>query len=118
MFVIAAAMFASCSKAKLNKRLDGQWSVVTINGVAFAPNTAVTVFTKDKKGKGVYSSTVTISGAPTATSGTYELEDDTKIMMTQTGQSTPVTKLVKDYSKTDMTITDADGSNVTVLKKD
>jgi len=118
MFAVAI-MFASCSKSnKLNKRLDGEWNVVTIDGTALGSGESVVIkFTKDKKGKGAYVTTFTFSGVSDTETGTYVLEDDTKITMTETGETTGDVSLIKDYSKTDLTLTDTDGSDAIVLKK-
>jgi hypothetical protein len=121
---VATTVLASCSKeSKLNRKIDGTWDVVTISGVAPSAIgiTSLTIaFSKDKKGKGTYTTTmVGATGSDTGT-GTYELTDDTKITMTNTPAAGEVAtadvSTVTDYSKTDMTLTDTDNT-VIVLKK-
>ena len=118
MFTVAI-LFASCSKSnKLNKRLDGEWNVVSIDGTALGSGESMVVkFTKDKKGKGTYTMTFVFAGMTETATGAYVLEDDTKITFTETGATTGDVSLVKDYSKTDMTITEVDGTDPMVLKK-
>lgn len=117
--VTVAILFASCSKEnKLNKRLDGSWNVVSIDGTTLGSDLSIVFsFSKDKKGKGTYSYTWTSMGSSNVETGTYVLTDDTKITITETGETIGDDYLIKDYSKTDMTVSDTDGSDVMVLKK-
>lgn len=121
---ILAFVLGSCSKeAKLNRKLDGKWDVVTFSGLtpASVGLTAFTIeFTKDKKGKGAYTTTMTEGSVSETSTGTYELTDDTKITMTETptagSTSTPDVSTITNYSKTDLTLTTSDNT-VIVLKK-
>jgi hypothetical protein len=111
LFVSVAIIAASCSKeAKLNKRLDGVWDVVSMDGEALTGDNAATLsFSKEDKGSGK----VSFTQEGDTMEGTYTLEKDDKITMVFDGETSVWT--VDDYSKTDMTIT-ADGSTL-VLKK-
>lgn len=99
----------SCSKeAKLNKRLDGKWNVVTYDGTALPSGASMSItFDKDKKGKGTYSMTQTFPPSPSYTdAGTYDLVDDATIyFLSSTAGSTQDTLNVASYSKTDLTLT-------------
>ena len=123
---ILIALFAvtmivsSCSKeAKLNKKLDGTWNVVSVAGTTLPSGSTMTVaFAKDKKGKGTYTMTQTFPPAAAMTdAGTYDLVDDETIyMLSSTAGSTKDTLTVTAYSKTDMTLTNTDKEAI-VLKK-
>jgi hypothetical protein len=129
MFVLLAAatmMMTACSKEnKLNKKLEGTWSLVSrteggITATAEAMGMTYTMtFTKVEKDAGTYVSVTTYTGFPSYTStGAYTLHEDTQMTSTQ---STPTTGsadvlIVNSYSKTDMTVTDTEGV-VLVLKK-
>ena len=123
MFV-ATMVLASCSKeSRLNRKLDGTWDVVSYGTYTPASMelTAFNIaFSKDKKGVGSYTTTMTSAAGTETGTGTYVLTDDTKITMTSTPvagyTSTPDVNTITDYSKTDLTLTDADGV-VIVLKK-
>jgi hypothetical protein len=54
MFAIVATIVVSCSKdAKINRRIDGEWKVISIGGVALAADEIYTFkFNKDKKENG------------------------------------------------------------------
>jgi len=107
VFVAVAFMFASCSKeSKLNKRLDGDWNVVSIAGEALtAANPMTITFNKDKKGAGTFSYTGSYTyndGTKDVTetftgNGTYQLEKDEKITMVEDGDSDVST--IESYSK-------------------
>ena len=69
-----AFIVTSCTKAgKLNRRLDGEWNLVTYDGQALpAGATVVLQFSKEKKGKGTYTMTSNMPPAPAETdNGTY-----------------------------------------------
>ncbi len=123
---ILALVLGSCSKeAKLNRKIDGKWDIVTFAGISPASLgiTSFTIeFTKDKKGKGAYTSTSTSSTGTDSSTGTYVLTDDTKITMTENASAnnstpTPDAMTVTDYSKTDLTLTDASGKAIVLKKK-
>ena len=124
LIVAVTLLFASCSKErKLNKRLDGQWEVVTVaqDGIAVSPSlygmSMVFAFSKDKKDNGTVTMTYTYMGDSESEKGTYTLDKDEKITIKMESESTELT--VDDYSKTDMTISyTEDGDKVTyTLKK-
>jgi hypothetical protein len=119
LFVAVAAIalaFASCSKeAKLNRTIDGAWNVTKINNVAIPTGFALSIeFTKDKKGKGTYKSTSTFGGISTTDEGSYELEDDTKLYLTDKDGSKDTLTVVA-YTKT--TIQFKDGSDTIDAEK-
>jgi hypothetical protein len=118
VLVVVAIVVASCSKEKkLNKKLDGEWTVVTFDGVAPTSGTSIMIkFEKDKK-EGKYTLTQTDPSGTDTQTGTYVLIEDEKIVMTETGTTDKDTSVVKDYSKTDLTLTDTDGTSPIVLKK-
>lgn len=125
VLIAAAMVLASCSKEnKLNKKLEGTWKLVSTSedGVTVTAEsqgiTSTTTFTKVDKESGTYSNSVIYLGMTYTTSGTYTLTDDTKITMTQTAPSTQAAEVstINEYSKTDMTLTDSDGT-IVVLKK-
>jgi len=114
-----AIMVASCSKEKkLNKRLDGEWEAVSYDGqTPVSGESIVLKFDKDKNGKGKYSFTYTVPSSSFTWGGTYELIDDTKISMLETDSTAPLVLLVKEYSKNDLTLTNADGLEPGIFKK-
>lgn len=123
LFALAAValMASSCSKeSKLNKKLDGTWTVETVNGAALTGGASMEItFTKDKKGKGDYSLIFNMPPLPASTeTGTYDLEKDEIIyMLASTAGSTQDTMNVVEYSKTAMTLKNPDGTETIVLKK-
>lgn len=128
MFVLIAAtmMLASCSKEnKLNKKLEGTWKLVstTDGGVTVTAEsqnvTSTMTFTKVEKETGTYSSSYTYMGVTYTGSGTYTLTEDTQITTTQTAPSagTPDVMTVTEYTKTDMTLKDSDGTVYVMVKQ-
>lgn len=110
LFALMAVAFmaSSCSKeAKLNKKLDGTWNVTKMNGGALPSGSSIKMtFSKEKKGKGDYTVVSTFPPLPAFTeTGTYTLEEDTRIYTTATGASTADTMVVASYSKTDLKLT-------------
>jgi len=87
-------------EAKLNRKIDGEWNVTTVDGNPVSASTGyesiVFQFEKDKKGKG--NVTLTASSASTAQlpsfvyTGTYTLNEDTKIntILTMSSQTDTV----------------------------
>ena len=97
----------SCSKeSKLNRKLDGKWTLVTANGVA-ATFVYTLTFAKDKKG----GSLIVVDG-PLTGSGTYVLTADKTITTTVSFFGTTDVSIytVTDYSKKDLSLTAQDGS--------
>lgn len=118
MLVAVTLIFASCSKeAKLNRKLDGEWNVETIDGITMSGYTMVFEFEKDKK-EGDVTITATQAGeSPEIYKGTYKLTKDDIITMTLIdGTSSEIyIATVNSYSKSDLTLT-LDG-DIYVLKK-
>ena len=84
--------------------------------------TSMTIeFTKDKKGKGAFTTKMTEGTLSESSTGTYVLTDDTKITMTDTPTSgevsTPEEMTINSYSKTDLTMTSVEDKTVIILKK-
>lgn len=118
MLAVVAVVAASCSKeAKLNKTLDGTWNVTKIDGAALPTGMSMKItFVKGKKGVGTYTSVTTIPGFGTDTqTGSYELEDDTKLYMTPTGGTKDTTTVVS-YSKTDIKFSSVSGTTTTTIE--
>jgi hypothetical protein len=116
VLVALTVVLASCSKeVKLNKKVDGEWNLVTNNGSE--PNyTDVVTFTKDEKGTGKFLEVLTYSGGTTNTySGTYQMTKDDIITIT-----TPQGKIiwtVDSYSSTELKVDDAFGDALVYEKK-
>ncbi len=101
--LFALLFLASCSKsAKLNKTMDGEWTLKTVNGSAVGSNfTQVITFTKDGKDNGSFSTVTTVSPLPAqTTTGTYTLIEDTKIITKDASSSAGDTSEIVSYSKT------------------
>lgn len=122
--VAATLVLASCSKeSKLNRKLDGSWNVVSysVDGVdqSMTNVTMVMSFTKDKKGVGTYTNTLTVLSVPQVETGSYVLTEDATITENKitpgTGSSTSV-YTVTDYSKSDLTLTQTSSGDVYVFK--
>jgi hypothetical protein len=125
--IVAIAMLliaTSCSKeAKLNRKLDGEWNVVSLDGESMVASegTLTFKFEKDKKGNGIVTLTESDIYQGTTTSdtysGTYTLTKDDIITMTLVEGTTSdvYSVIVSSYDKSNMTfILDGD---VFVLKK-
>ncbi len=129
--IVAIAMLfiaTSCSKeAKLNRKLDGEWNVTTVDGVALDASATLTFkFEKDKKGNGKVTTTSTDTDIDYqgqteyfSQTGTYTLTKDEVITMTfvdseSSGVTAAVT--VTDYDKSNMTFT-VDGYTYVLKKK-
>lgn len=116
IFVIA--VFAvSCSKEnKLNRRLDGEWNVTTLGGTALPSGSSMTFkFEKDKKGKGSYTSVFSDGTTTETTTGTYDLEEDTKIYTTDSDGEKD-TLVVVSYDKTSLKLTDVAGTTASTME--
>jgi uncharacterized protein (TIGR03066 family) len=121
--ILAIAMLfiaTSCSKeAKLNRKIDGEWNLVSVDGVAPEAGSSMTIkFEKDKKGTGAVTMTESGGGMSFAIPGTYTLTDDKTITMVLTffGESTTEIYSVSSYSKKELTMTD-ESKNVYKLTK-
>lgn len=115
----AAICFTSCSKErKLNKRLDGDWNLISYDGSALS-HTEVWTFKKSSTGNGTIKSIETYipSGGATYTSthtGTYVLtKDETIAIDWDNGDDTFV---ITEYSRKDLTLVEG-GSLTLVFKK-
>lgn len=122
LFAMIAFTFiaVSCSKeAKLNRKLDGSWEVVTMGGVAMPTGTSLTLeFTKDKDGKGTYTSTYALGSSSDVESGTYTLsEDEILYMLSNVAGSSQDTLTVTSYSKEDLTLTTTEPMAIVLKKK-
>lgn len=112
LFVAVAAIaltFASCSKeAKLNRTIDGIWNVTKLNNVALPTGVAFSIeFSKDKKGKGTYKNSATFAGVTDVNEGTYLLDGDTKIYLTDKAGSKDTLNVVA-YTKTTIQLKSGD----------
>ena len=122
---VAILALVSCSKeSRLNKKIDGTWDIVSVNGLmpSSIGLTSMTIeFTKDNKGKGAFTTKMTEGTLSESSTGTYVLTDDTKITMTDTPTSgevsTPEEMTINSYSKTDLTMTSVEDKTVIILKK-
>ena len=115
----SALLLTACSREnKLNKILDGEWNVTELDNQPMPSGTTGTIkFEAGSKGTGNITSTFTVTGIaqPMVSTGTYELEEDTK-MTTFVGNDTSVVTVVS-YSKTDLHFRDMDNSNLKATKK-
>lgn len=118
---------ASCSKeGKLNKKLDGTWSLDNSSKTTLGlPSTAVLeyTFTKDGDG-GTFSNYFKFDnfGFPVedTVTGTYVLIEDEKIVLTETGSTEKDTVDITEYSSTNMTWSVQDDStkiSISMTKK-
>jgi hypothetical protein len=118
-------VMVSCSKeAKLNRKIDGVWNVVTYDGAAMAEGYSTTyTFTKDKKGVGTYKSVYVYPWGNSSISvndaGTYTLLEDTKLTLQSTTHPNedPEVFTVMEYSKTDLKTAELVSGKITTLKK-
>jgi hypothetical protein len=128
LVTVVTISFASCSKsAKLNKKLDGTWEVVKIDGSAPPAGTSFEfTFSKEKGGKGEIEIKTVIDFPPfpkmtEIEKGTYVLTKDSEIKITieEDGKKEENTAKVLEYSKTDLKLeATEDGEKViTELKK-
>lgn len=120
VFVAVAFILASCSKEnKLNRRLDGDWNVVSYGTETIPSGSSIVLsFSKDKKGLGTYVVTMNFDGDISTETGKYELEKDEKITMTSNESgSTPDVFTITEYSKTDLKLKDSDNEELVLKKK-
>jgi len=108
LLVAVLAVASSCSKdAKINRRLDGEWSVVTIGGIAPEVGESYTLkFIKEDKlsGSGIF--TYTFMGQSFTDAFTYSvLDQKITLILDGTAEIWSVTK----YEKDRMELVDTDG---------
>jgi hypothetical protein len=113
-----AIAFASCSKeAKLNRAIDGVWNVTKIDGTAIPADLSLTIeFSKEKKGKGTYKTTYTMGSVSSTDEGTYALDGDTKLILTDKGGDKDTLNVVT-YTKKAIQFKDNGGTIIDAEKK-
>lgn len=113
MLAIVATFITSCSKdAKINRRIDGEWQVKSIGGVAMGSDESyVFKFNKDKKLTGDGTLTYTDSFGTDAVPFTYTVSDQ-KITIVADGTAEVLT--VSKYEKDKVELIDSN-SDVWVL---
>jgi hypothetical protein len=114
LLAVVATLIASCSKeAKINRRIDGEWKVVSIGGAALAADEIYTFkFNKDKKENGDGTITYTDSFGTDASPFTYTVSSG-KITMSFSGYAEILT--VNVYEKKKLELIDLD-NDVWVLE--
>jgi hypothetical protein len=119
LVVTSLFIMTSCSKdATVNKKIDGEWNIESIDGSAFLPGESIVFkFEKDKQGKGAFTITETYDGATYTQIGNYILEDDQYIYMRTAEESFAYVLKIQEYSKTELKLFDEDFSEVWILKK-
>jgi hypothetical protein len=108
LLVAVVAVVSSCSKdAKINRRLDGEWTVATIGGVApEATESYVMKFIKEDKLTGNGTFTYTFMSQSYTDAFTYSvLDQKITIILDGTAEIFSVTK----YEKDRMEMIDTDG---------
>jgi len=108
LLVAVLAVVSSCSKdAKINRRLDGEWTVATIGGVApEATESYVMKFIKEDKLTGNGTFTYTFMSQSYTDAFTYSLLDQKiTLILDGTAEIFSVTK----YEKDRMEMVDTDG---------
>jgi hypothetical protein len=105
MAVIFIAV-TSCSKdAKINRRIDGDWKVVSIGSEVLTSEYALTMsFKKDEKKNGSGTFTETYDGINESTAFTYNVADE-KISLIVDGYAEILT--VKTYEKDKLELIDS-----------
>lgn len=108
LLIAVLAVASSCSKdAKINKRLDGEWKVVTIGGIAPEIDESYTLkFNKEDKLTGNGTFTYTFMGQSFTDAFTYSvLDQKITLILDGTAEIWSVTK----YEKDRMEMVDTDG---------
>ena len=108
LLVAVLAVVSSCSKdAKINRRLDGEWTVATIGGVApEATESYVMKFIKEDKLTGNGTFTYTVMSQSYTDAFTYSvLDQKITLILDGTAEIFSVTK----YEKDRMEMVDTDG---------
>ena len=107
LFVVLSVAVTSCSKdATINRRIDGDWKVVTIAGMAPVGESYTFSFNKDKKLTGNGTLTYSSAAGTVATTFTYTVADQ-KITLTETGVATPEVLSVSKYEKKHIELIDS-----------
>ncbi|MFT7343701.1 MAG: hypothetical protein ACI9XP_000275 [Lentimonas sp.] len=109
LFVGALALGACSKEKKINKKIDGSWTLVEENGAAISDESVTTItFNKDKK-EGSGELTQKDDQGSSTTMFDYSL--DNNILSTSMNNYT-----VTEFSKTDLTLLSTNGSNETEQK--
>jgi hypothetical protein len=108
LLAVVATFVASCSKdAKINRRIDGEWKVVSIGGASLAADETYTFkFNKDKKLDGDGTITYTSSLGTDVTAFTYTVAT-AKITMSYSGFAEILT--VSKYERKKIELIDSSG---------
>jgi len=108
LLAVVATVIASCSKdAKINRRIDGEWKVVSIGGASVPSDETYTwKFSKDKKLNGDGTLTYTSSIGTDVTAFTYTVAT-AKITMSYNGLAEILT--VSKYERKKIELIDSSG---------
>ncbi|MCC7452523.1 MAG: hypothetical protein IT222_00040 [Crocinitomix sp.] len=119
LVVTSLFIMTSCSKdATLNKKIDGEWIVESIDGTTFLSGMSIVFkFEKDKQGKGAFTITETYDGSTDTQIGNYILVDDQYIYLRTATESYALVFKIQEYSKTELKLFVEDDSDLWVLKK-
>jgi hypothetical protein len=101
------ALVLSCTKeARLNNKIDGLWNIISYSGAPLPVGTSMTTtYSKGTNGSGNYILKLTLNGDVTSEFGSYQLDKNTKITYTPTGQgNTPYSFTIENYSKSKLTL--------------
>lgn len=107
MLAFVAVVMVSCSKdAKINRRIDGEWRVVSIGGLPLeSDETIIFNFDKENRTSGDGSLSWTNEFGTEVSAFTYSVNDQ-KITMTLDGTTEVLT--VTKYDKDDLQFSDSD----------
>lgn len=108
MLTIVSTLVMSCSKdAKINRRIDGEWKVLTIGGQSLESSESATFeFDKDGRKEGDGTLTWVNSLGTTTNAFTYSVADQ-KITLTLDGAAEILN--VTKYEKANLQFNDIDG---------
>jgi hypothetical protein len=109
LLAIIATIAFSCSKdAKINRRIDGEWKVVSVGGVPLPIDESVTFkFIKDDKLTGDGTLTETWDSGSYTTPFTYTVGSE-KIIFVMDGSSEVLTVLTYEKDKLELIDSDSD----------
>ena len=115
LFILVSLTFSSCSKdAKINRKIDGEWNVVTIGGEPLDVNTSyVFKFIKDKKLTGDGTLTETWGTSTYVSPLTYSVADE-KIICVLDGYAEVLSILTLEKDKLELIDSD---NTLLVLKR-
>jgi hypothetical protein len=107
LLAVISVAVSSCSKdAKINRRIDGEWKVVSIGSDVITSEYAITMsFKKDEKKNGTGTFIETYNGMNETTAFTYNVADE-KISLIVDGTVEILT--VKTYEKDKVELIDLD----------